>query len=141
MIEIDWNPSERKLRQFAVASLFGFPLLGFMLNRLLPLSQLAPPNSILIGAAGLGAAVCLVGLIFPRAIRPVYVALTAIAFPIGLVLGFLLLPLIYFGVLTPISLLLRALGKDPMNRTMGQGATYWIKRPPAPAAASYFRQY
>ncbi len=141
MIKIDWNPDPRKLRQFAVASLAGIPLIGYVLTRLLPAGVLPPAPTVLMVAAVAGAAVCALGLIFPPAVRPVYVLLAALAYPIGLVLGFLLLPLVYFGVFLPVALILRLAGADPMQRKLKTGGTYWIKRRPAPEAAAYFRQY
>lgn len=147
MIDIDWKPSDTKLRQFGIASLLGFPLIGMLLSKLLPWFRLpafstgaALTDFLLLGAA-VGAAVCLVGLAIPRIIMPVYVVLVALALPIGLALSFVLIPLIYYGVFTPIGLGLRLLGKDPMDRSMGRSDSYWIKRKPAPAAAQYYKQY
>ncbi len=147
MIDIDWKPSNSKLRQFALASLVGFPLIGLLLGKVLPWLPLfaisswaASTNLVLLGAIA-GAVICLLGLAIPRTIIPVYVALVALALPIGLALSFLLIPLIYYGVFTPIGLGLRLLGKDPMDRAMGQSDSYWIKRKPTPAAAQYYKQY
>ncbi len=147
MIDIDWKPNARKLRQFAVASLFGFPLIGLLLEKVLPLFGLTSltafveAHSLVLICGGLGAAVCLLGLLLPRAITPVYLVLVALTFPIGLILSAVLIPLIYYGLFTPIGLGLRLLGKDPMDRTLNQGDSYWIERPPAPAPARYYKQY
>lgn len=142
MIDIDWKPNDRKLRQFAAASIIGFPLIGFLLTRILPVfGAQAPANTIMI-AAIIGAAVCLIGLIFPKAAFPVYVALVALALPIGLILSFILIPLIYYGVFTPVALGLKLCGKDPMNRDLAPvDGSYWIKRKPTPASSQYFKQY
>lgn len=50
---------------------------------------------------------------------------------------------IYFGVVTPIALLGRALGKDPLRLSRAPSAkTYWILRePPGPAPDSLTRQF
>lgn len=50
---------------------------------------------------------------------------------------------IYFGVVTPIALLGRALGKDPLRLSREPAAkTYWIVRdPPGPAPDSLGRQF
>jgi hypothetical protein len=144
MIDIDWKPCPRKLRQFAVASLFGFPLIGLLLEKILPLVGLtaaAEAANLILVCGVIGAIVCLLGLALPRAILPVYILLVALAFPIGLTLSFLLIPLIYYGVFTPVGLGLRLLGKDPMDRTLNQGDSYWIRRKPAPQAAQYYKQY
>ena len=44
-------------------------------------------------------------------------------FPIGWVVSHLLLGVVYFLVLTPIGLTLRALGRDPLERRFDQSAS------------------
>tara|TARA_A100001037_G_scaffold195206_2_gene174763 strand:+ start:1173 stop:1616 length:444 start_codon:yes stop_codon:yes gene_type:complete len=63
-------------------------------------------------------------------------ALHAIVSPV--VLG-----LLFFGVITPIGLLMRLLGKDLLNLNLRPSAeSYWIERsPPGPAAESMKHQF
>jgi hypothetical protein len=62
--------------------------------------------------------------------------------PIGWVMSHVILGIIYYLVLTPIGLLLRALGRDPLRRRFETGArSYWIDRGEEPAVERYFRQY
>lgn len=53
------------------------------------------------------------------------------------------LAIIYFAVVTPTGLVLRALGKDPLRlRRDPDAATYWIRRdPPGPEPESMTRQF
>ncbi|MBM3969987.1 MAG: hypothetical protein FJ302_09005 [Planctomycetes bacterium] len=85
----------------------------------------------------------LVGLVAPQAIRWVYVGWMVAAFPIGWVVSHLLLAAIFFGVIMPIGLILRALGRDPMRKSSDRSAaTYWIARPTEPTDSQrYFRQF
>ena len=63
------------------------------------------------------------------------------AFPIGWTVSHLLLGSIFYLVITPIGLLLRALGHDPMERKFDREAkTYWIEHERA-ETARYFRMY
>ena len=141
MIDVDWNPGPQKLRQFAVASLLGFPMIGYLATRVLPAGVLPSAGVVSLVAAVLGAVVCVTGLVHPPAVRPVYAALVALTLPIGLALGLILLPVIYYGLFTPVALILRMAGADPMERRLMTGGTYWIRRKPAPPATRYFRQY
>ncbi|HLG99453.1 MAG TPA: SxtJ family membrane protein [Bryobacteraceae bacterium] len=55
---------------------------------------------------------------------------------LGLLLGRVMTPvvtaLLFFLIVTPVALLLRALGKDPLRRVPDAGAkSYWIERQPA----------
>lgn len=54
----------------------------------------------------------------------------------------LLLGLVYFAVLTPMGLLMRAAGKDPMKRRLDpDAASYWVPRDGAFDRARLTKQY
>ena len=74
--------------------------------------------------------------------RRVFVAWRWAAFPIGWAISHLLLVVIYYLVITPIGLVMRAAGYDPLERRIDrQAATYWTPRKPQGEPASYFRQF
>ena len=141
MIVIDWNPNARKLRQFAGASVVGFPLISLLLKKLLPLVNVILPSNIVTIGLVLGGAVCLLGYLVPRLALPFYWLVIALTFPIGLAIGWIALPLIYYGLFTPIALGLKLLGKDPMTRDAGNRRSHWIRRKPTPSAVQYYKQY
>ena len=95
-------------------------------------------------ALGMGAAaviVPLLGMLSPRFLRIVYLGMAYAAFPIGFVVSHLLLAVVYYLVLTPTGLLMRAFGYDPMSRRFDPGApSYWVSRKGPPSADRYFRQ-
>jgi hypothetical protein len=63
-------------------------------------------------------------------------------YPIGLVIAHVLLGVVYFGWITPVGLLMRLFGRDPMHRRLDRSAaSYWVRRRPASSASQYFRQY
>ena len=80
-----------------------------------------------------------VGAVWREGLRLLYVGLSLATYPIGLVVSSLLLGLIYYAVLSPLGLILRVCGHDPLQRR--PAASYWHKRPGPRAAASYFRQH
>jgi hypothetical protein len=62
--------------------------------------------------------------------------------PIGWVISHVILAVIYYLVLTPIGLLLRAAGRDLLARRRDPTAeSYWIDRGAKPEVERYFRQY
>jgi len=135
MMEINWNPSRKELRQF------GFLCLAFF-------GGLAAYNwyhggvtlavELLTAAALIGG---VLGAVAPQLLKYVFVGWIVAVFPIGWTVSHLLLGFIYFFILTPIGLLLRLLGQDPMNRSFDPGAkTYWTTHEQAPVAR-YFRQF
>ena len=136
MIDINWNPTRRQLRQFAVAFLIfagiGSGLLWWRFGPgwYLPTLWIAGPI------------VATVGLLIPKAVKPLFVGMSLLAFPIGFVLGTVLLALTYYIIVTSIGLVFKLLGKDPLGRKLDrEAATYWKKRPPTPEPGRYFRQF
>ncbi|HYE57215.1 MAG TPA: SxtJ family membrane protein [Rhodothermales bacterium] len=78
-----------------------------------------------------GAVLVGLGLAAPTLLRPVYRVWMLLAFALGFVMTRVLLTVVFFGVVTPIGLLRRALGHDPMRRKRDPAAsTYWLPRPP-----------
>ncbi len=75
--------------------------------------------------------------------RPIYVAWMSLVYPLRLVLFHAVLILTYYLMVTPLSLLFKAFGRDRLERRFAEGDdSYWAARDPDPAdAASYFRQF
>jgi hypothetical protein len=136
VIEIDWHPTRRTLRQFAVLWLVAFSLVGLW----------AAYRHDSIGVAlwlwGPAAVVGSVGLVFPPLMRPVYLSCICLAFPIGWTVSHLLLGLIYYGLITPIGSVMRLSGYDPMKRKFERGAgSYWVHHESGGDSPRYFRQF
>jgi hypothetical protein len=137
LIDVDWNPPNRQLRQFAGVFLPFFLCLALFLH-------LKHDTRLLICGilGGMAVVVGVAGLIRPRLIRPVYVAMMALALPIGMVVSVVLLAAIYYLLLTPIGLGLRLSGRDPMgSRPAPDAKTFWKRRNPPKDVERYFRQY
>jgi MFS family permease len=145
MIEIDWRPDDRTLRQFGVIALFGFSFLAAIAWwELLVFSfGLGEARPIVAGVfavlAGLSA---LFSLVAPRANLPIYLGLTVVAYPIGFVLSYLIMGFLFFVMITPVGLFFRLTGYDPLQRRFDRGATtYWTDPRPRRAKESFFRQF
>ena len=134
--ELNRRPTERTLRQFAGLWLAFFTTLaGLQACRHGPTWAAA----CCVGAA---AAVGPLGLWRPALVRPVYVAATVLTFPLGWVMSHLLLAALYFGVFTPLGLVLRLVGRDALRlRACPQQASYWAPKPAPPDVSRYFRQF
>lgn len=89
------------------------------------------------GAAFLGAA-----FLAPRALRP----LNVLWFRFGMLLHRIVSPIVmgflFFVTVTPIALLMRALGKDLLRLRRSDAKSYWIERdPPGPPPESMTKQF
>jgi len=126
MIEINLAPSRRHLRVFGAGALVVFGALGawlFFAHRLFGFEVAAPTAEVV--AYGLWALAALAGLLAaaaPAGLRPLYIALSVVSLPIGLVL--------------------RACGRDPLCRKSDpQAPSYWVDRPAPRDVKRYFRQF
>jgi len=135
MIEINRNPSTRELRQFAGV---WFPLFCALVG----LAVFRRSHAAGIAVWSVAAALALIGLAAPAVIKPIFVGLMYATFPIGWVMTHVLLGLLYYGVITPVGLVMRLAGRDGLTRRLDRAApTYWIPREPITDKDRYFRQY
>jgi hypothetical protein len=66
----------------------------------------------------------------------------AVALPIGWVISHLILLATYYLVFTPVGLLMRLVGYDPLNRRFDRAAkSYWTQHDSGVETARYFKQY
>ena len=79
----------------------------------------------------IGSPLVLLGAIFPRSLKYIYIAWMALAFCLGLVVSTILLTLFFYLVITPMGLAARLAGKDFLSRKLlPNEPSYWIAREP-----------
>jgi hypothetical protein len=135
MIAIQWNPSEKQLRQFAGVWFPAFcGLVGWSIGHKTGHWSAVEIGWVLAGLLSVG------GLVLPALIRPIFVGLILLTFPIGWVVSHLLLGLIFYGVVTPIGLILRISGHDPLQLKKPSGNSVWKTSIGKTDATRYLRQ-
>lgn len=94
------------------------------------------------GAAAAGVAWALGGVVlaFPGIGRPVYRGWMALASVLGAIVSNALLALVFYGLVTPVGLLRRLLGADPLGLAPG-GESLWKDIPPVKDRSRYERLY
>ena len=137
MIHLDLNPSSKKLRQFAWIAQIMMLVIGLMLRWRIGLP--------ITGVAGLcltGVLVFVASRVSPKLVRPIYVGLMIIGFPIGWFISHLVMLLFYFGIITPVALIFRLFGRDALHRRRHrQGETYWAEHRQSDKVERYFKQF
>ncbi|MBX7167421.1 MAG: hypothetical protein K1X74_13915 [Pirellulales bacterium] len=136
MHQLNWNPSDKTLREFAE---FGMFLLGLV----------AAPWSLYRGHETTAivfwvAAIALRGLalINPQWVKYPFLGLSLVTWPIGFVVSHLALGLIYFGIFTPVALVFRLIGRDALRRKLDRSAaSYWEPYNPNRGPERYLRQF
>lgn len=136
LVDINWNPSRKELRVFSLLLIgFGAIVAAVLYRRF----ESHTPAVVAFSVAG---AVGLVGLAVPLLVRPVYVVWMGLAFPIGWTVSHVMMLAVFFLVLTPVGLVMRLCGRDPMQRRFdGEAKSYWLPRPSRGDLKSYFRQF
>lgn len=145
MVEINWQPDEGTLRQFGWIALVGFSLVALLAwNEWLVFSfGLGEARTTVAAAfAGIGVVSALFSLVAPKANKPIFLGLTLLSYPIGFVLSYVIMGFLFFGLITPVGLIFRLIGKDPLQRRFDRAAsTYWSDPRPRRGKESYFRQF
>ena len=137
MLEINWNPSHRELRQFAGIWLPAFAVLVGMVLVYRGGSYRGP-----IVICSVAALIAGVGLASPRLVRPVFVGWTLAAYPIGWSVSHIVLGAIYYGLFTLVGLTMRVLRYDALQRRQNRPvSTHWIARREPVESSRYFRQF
>ena len=93
-------------------------------------------------AAAIGGLLAMVGIVWPRALRPLLVAISVVTSPLVLLVHDLVLSLAFFVVIVPVGLVFRLFGRDPLHLKIDRGAgTYWQPKKQPGDVRSYFRRW
>jgi hypothetical protein len=122
MIKIALIPSGRKeVRKFGLL----FAAIGLLLAAWL----LYKGSAAWVWPAGGGLFFLLTGMFAYPVLRPIYAGWMRFAYVLGWVNTRVILSLFFYLVITPIGLLMRLFGRDPMHRKPDSTvASYWVKR-------------
>ena len=135
--QVNWNPDGRALRLFAVAAAGALTVPGAVLS-LRAQSVGAVPATLWTAAAVL----LLTAALAPRSLLWVYRVWLGVTVPIGALGQLVLLCLFYYLVLTPVGVVLRCLGRDPLRRRWDTAASsYWTACTPPRDRRRYCHPY
>ena len=134
---IDWDPGARQLR------LFGWSAGGALAVLTLVISWraggLVTPAKVTAAAS---CALLVAGTVFSPVLLWVYRFWMGLTVPVGVCIQVLLLCVFFYLVLTPVGLVMRLLGRDPLSRSFEEAApSYWIPCRHHGDPRRYFRQY
>jgi hypothetical protein len=138
VIQINTDPTRKQLNQFGLIWLVFFAVMGTVFWFKL--------HSTTVSGAMWAAAVVVpvIGWAVPAFMKLVYLGMSYLAWPIGFVISHIILAVVYYLVFTPIGLIMRLVGYDPMCRRFDAAAeSYWVERPKDATMdmRRYFRQF
>jgi hypothetical protein len=133
--DIDFRPSTRTLRQFAVLWLLFFGGLAIW-------EVMGRGDSVFGGLlALLAVTVAPLGWLRPQWLRLVYVGWMVLAFPIGWVVSRLVLAALFYLLFVPLGLAFRLARRDPLRLRRRSVETYWAEKPAIRDVRRYFQQF
>lgn len=126
-MDINRNPDLKTLRNFGLI-LAAFCIAGCLRQPLLWISV-----AVIVAA---------ISLIAPKSLKPMFVGLSIVTYPLGWLISRLLLLVVFFAAVLPTGLVLRLLGHDPMKRRFEPAAsTYWESKKTPRDPESYLRPF
>ena len=134
LIQIDWNPDRRELRSFGKSMVIGFAIIAGLLW------WWGHPTAAMV-CAGVGVALFVVAFSETVVGLWAYRVVMGISFAIGSVVSRVLIAALYYGVITPIALALRATGRDALALKKPAVDSYWVDAPAPRGKESYERQF
>lgn len=133
---INTNPGRRELVAFGLALPVFFSFLGLVIFERTGLSLAA----LVVWVGGL--LVVASYLVVPVIRRPVFVGWAYAAYPISWVVTHVLLVAVFCLVITPIALLVRLFGRDPLSKEYDSSVdSYWVPREKPVDVKRYFQQF
>jgi hypothetical protein len=143
MIQLDLNPDSKKLRQFGWVCLVGFGVIGlFIARRTGAFEENGTISIVPLVLFGLAIVCPILGMISSVLLKPIYVLLTLIAFPIGLIVSNTILVLFYILIITPIALFFRIIGRDELNlKPATKRPSYWEDAEGSSDMKRYYKQF
>ncbi len=134
LIQIDWRPDARELRKFGITMLVFCALAaGIFYWRDLPRFSL--------GLLILGGVSFVLGISGTRAALVVYWPWMAIALGLGLVVTPVVFGILYYGLITPLGMIMRLVGHDKLQLRCRGRDSHWREVPPPPDKSRYERQF
>jgi Saxitoxin biosynthesis operon protein SxtJ len=132
LVQINRNPPKRQLRQFGLIAAVAIPAIGWFWSASQP---------VMISCALAGGGFAAVGTVRPRLLKPVFLALSFLTLPLGLVISEFVIALMYFGLFVPMGLLFRLAGRDALRLKPQPVQTWWQPKPQPNGTADYFLQW
>jgi Saxitoxin biosynthesis operon protein SxtJ len=134
--DIRFDPPRATLRQFAGLCLVVFG--GMALWEGWVRGHFGRASVLAILALAIGP----LGLARPEWIRWFYIGWMVLAFPIGWTVSQVLLAVLFYGLFTPIGLIFKLIGRDPLHRARRPDLkSYWTAKPTPVDLRRYFKQF
>ncbi|QTN31077.1 hypothetical protein HZ994_01620 [Akkermansiaceae bacterium] len=122
----DWNPDNKKLREFGWFSLAGFGLMGLVFGW--RFGWIKDGDWLFPGIFwGMGLLSAILALVAPLLLKPTYWLMTALSAILGPIVATLVLGILFSLVFLPIGVIFSLRGRDALRLSLNRKAvSYWL---------------
>lgn len=125
--------SVKELRSFGLLVGGLFAVIGFW-------PMVFRGEALQLWAVGLGGGLIVAGALVPTILAPVHRGWMWVGHVLGWINTRILLGIVFYGMVTPIGLIMRAMGKDTMRQAFAEASlTYRVTRQPRPRSHMKFQ--
>ena len=140
--EIDWNPDKLAIQQFGRVLFLGCPLAALAWYCLVRWFSGEWVLAVPIWITGIGWAIGLLAFISRALALPFYLLWFFLVAVIDTVVTNTLFISLFYLVISPVALLMKLLGRDPLARRIEpERETYFLDAPKAKGPESYYNQF
>ena len=133
---IPWNVGRKTLSEFSEVALFVFGMIAA------PLSLWKGHANTAIAFWSVAVVVRILGWVRPMALKPLFLGLILLGWPIGWLVANALLAVVFFFVVTPLGFFLRRRRGDVVGRRFDRSASsYWVAISSKRDPRDYLRQF
>lgn len=126
LVQLNWKPNTRELRNFGAIFMGGFVLIG-LVKYFWPFERLITQDKTLgFWLMVLGVVVGLIGLTGTKLALPFYWVWLGIAYVMGNIMSRVIIAALYFLVFTPMRFLGNIVGRDKLQLKKPAGESYWL---------------
>jgi hypothetical protein len=137
LVSLNLKPSQKQLKDFGFISLIMFFVIGLLL---LGLGKVPAKGFMIFGLVGI--VLFILSRISVALIKPIYLGMIVLTYPMGWLLSHLMMALFYYGIITSVALFFRLINRDPLCRRYEPDAdTYWMRCKKKRPLKDYFRQF
>lgn len=137
LIDLNLKPDDKTVRDFGWISAGACIILAVILYFTGKL-----PAGICLSIVGFGIITWISSIVWLAVTRWIYITLTVVTFPIGMVVSFIVLAIFYYLIITPTGIIFRLIGRDILCRKWPcNQESYWIKHKKTDDIERYFRQF
>ncbi len=137
LVSLNLKPSDKQLRDFGDIALCMCNIVGLLLMWIAGL----PLRAFIVFCIA-GVAVYLLSRISVTLVRPVYLGLILLTYPIGWVISHTVMAIFYYVIIGGVGLVFKLLKRDPLHRALDrQAESYWIPYKHNRSLSHYFHQF